>query len=60
MTHAHSKLSWLTITRVTTDAGGIPDVVTDGVNGLIVKMDDHEALARAAMHLIEHPFVTAK
>jgi len=45
---------------VTTDAGGIPDVVTDGVNGLIVMMDDHEALARAAIHLIEHPNLAAK
>lgn len=45
---------------VTTDAGGIPDVVTNGVTALMVKMDDHEALARAATHLIEHPDLAAK
>jgi len=45
---------------VTTDAGGIPDVVTDDVTGLLVKMDDHETLARAAINLIEHPEQAAK
>lgn len=45
---------------ITTDAGGIPDMVTDGVTGMIVKMDDHEALARAAIHLLEHPAVAKR
>ena len=45
---------------VTTDAGGIPDVVTDGVNGLIVKLDDWEALARSAINLIENRALAAK
>jgi glycosyltransferase involved in cell wall biosynthesis len=40
---------------VTTNAGGIPDVVTDNVTALMVKMDDHEALARSAIALIEQP-----
>jgi glycosyltransferase involved in cell wall biosynthesis len=40
---------------VTTNAGGIPDVVTGGVTALMVEMDDHEALARAAIDLIEQP-----
>lgn len=40
---------------VTTNAGGIPDMVTHGVTGLLVEMDDHEALARSAIDLIEHP-----
>src|SRR6185369_1663775 len=40
---------------VTTNAGGIPDVVTDGVTALMVEMDDHEALARNAMALLEQP-----
>jgi glycosyltransferase involved in cell wall biosynthesis len=40
---------------VTTNAGGIPDMVTHGVNGLIVEMDDHDALARVAIELIESP-----
>lgn len=45
---------------VTTDAGGIPDIVTDGVNGLIVKMEDWETLARFAIHLIEYPSLALK
>lgn len=40
---------------VTTNAGGIPDMVTDGVTGLIVEMDDYAALARSAIDLIEKP-----
>ena len=40
---------------VTTNAGGIPDMVTSGVTGLIVEMDDHEALARSAIDLLEQP-----
>src|SRR5215203_755088 len=40
---------------VTTNAGGIPDMVTSGVTGSIVEMDDHEALAHAAIDLIDNP-----
>jgi len=40
---------------VTTNSGGIPDVVTNGVTGLIVEMDDYEALARSAIELIQCP-----
>ena len=40
---------------VTTNAGGIPDTVTSGVTGLIVEMDDHEALAQAGIDLLEQP-----
>jgi len=40
---------------VTTNAGGIPDVVTDGVTAPMVEVDDHEALARSAIALIEQP-----
>jgi glycosyltransferase involved in cell wall biosynthesis len=40
---------------VTTNAGGIPDVVTDGVTALMVEIDDHEALARSAIALLEQP-----
>jgi len=40
---------------ITTNAGGIPDVVTDGVTALMVEMDDHEALAGSAIALIEQP-----
>lgn len=40
---------------VTTDAGGIPYIVTDGVTGLMVKRGDHEALAARAISLLEEP-----
>lgn len=36
---------------VSTDAGGVPDVVDDGVHGLLVPVGDAEAMA-AAMHRI--------
>jgi L-malate glycosyltransferase len=45
---------------VTTNAGGIPDMVTDGVTGMLVKMDDYEALAHSAIKLIEQPEVAAQ
>jgi glycosyltransferase involved in cell wall biosynthesis len=38
---------------VTTDAGGIPFIVSDQQNGLIVPRGDHAALARAAIRLLE-------
>jgi glycosyltransferase involved in cell wall biosynthesis len=38
---------------VTTDAGGIPYILTDGETGLMVKRGDHEALAAAAIRLLE-------
>ncbi|MEP7198301.1 MAG: glycosyltransferase family 4 protein [Chloroflexota bacterium] len=38
---------------VTTDAGGIPYIVTDGATGRIVPRDDHAALAAAALNLLE-------
>lgn len=37
---------------VTTDAGGIPWMVTDGETGLVVRVDDHEALANRALYLL--------
>lgn len=45
---------------VTTNAGGIPDVVTDGVTALMVQVDDHEGLAHGAINLIEHPEIAAR
>lgn len=38
---------------VTTDAGGIPYIVTDGETGLIVPRGDHEAMASCAIRLLE-------
>jgi glycosyltransferase involved in cell wall biosynthesis len=40
---------------VSTRAGGIPYIVTDGVTGLLVDTDDHEALAARAIYLLENP-----
>jgi glycosyltransferase involved in cell wall biosynthesis len=37
---------------VTTDAGGIPDMVTDGVTGLMVRCDDHHCLAENVIRLL--------
>jgi glycosyltransferase involved in cell wall biosynthesis len=38
---------------VTTDAGGIPYIVTDGETGLMVGCDDHEAMAARTLSLLE-------
>jgi L-malate glycosyltransferase len=40
---------------VTTSAGGIPYIVTDGETGLMVAPDDHVALAREAKRLFSEP-----
>lgn len=40
---------------VSTRAGGIPYIVTDGETGLLVDTDDHEALAARAVYLLENP-----
>ena len=38
---------------VTTDAGGIPYIVTNKETGLMVPRGDHEAMAAAAIRLLE-------
>jgi glycosyltransferase involved in cell wall biosynthesis len=38
---------------VTTDAGGIPYIVTNGETGLMVPRGDHEAMAACALRLLE-------
>jgi len=38
---------------VTTNAGGIPYILADGETGLMVERGDHEALAAAAIRLLE-------
>ena len=45
---------------VSTDAGGIPYVVTHGRTALLVGLNDHEALAREALRLIEEPGLAAR
>ena len=39
---------------VTTNAGGIPDIVTDEETGFVVDVDDHQALAQRAMKLLSN------
>jgi glycosyltransferase involved in cell wall biosynthesis len=38
---------------VTTNAGGIPYIVTNEETGLLVEMNDHAGLAQAAIRLLE-------
>src|SRR4030095_12398605 len=40
---------------VTTDAGGIPNMVTNERTALLVKQGDYEGLARAALRLLDEP-----
>src|SRR5262245_40653607 len=40
---------------VTTDAGGIPYILTHEETGLMVTCDDHQALAASAIRLLEDP-----
>ncbi len=42
---------------VTTDAGGIVDMVTNEKNGMIVQRGDHEGLAAAAIQLLDDPIL---
>jgi glycosyltransferase involved in cell wall biosynthesis len=45
---------------VTTNAGGIPYVVSHGRTGLLVEMNDHEAMAAAAVRLLVDEELAAK
>jgi len=40
---------------VSTNAGGIPYIVEDGVTGLLVNIGDHEAMAQNVIRIIEEP-----
>lgn len=40
---------------VTTDAGGIPDIVTDGKTGMIVPRGDYSQMAERAIRLLNDP-----
>ena len=44
---------------VTTNAGGIPDIVTDGETGFVVDIDDHQTLAQRAMQLLSNDNIAA-
>ena len=45
---------------VTTDAGGIPYILTDGETGLLVPRGDHEAMAGAALRLLGDDALAAR
>jgi len=40
---------------VSTNAGGIPAILTDGLNGLLVPCGDHQAAADAILRVLEQP-----
>jgi glycosyltransferase involved in cell wall biosynthesis len=40
---------------VATNAGGVPAILADGVQGLLVNCDDHEAAAARIVRLLEDP-----
>ena len=45
---------------VATDAGGVPDLLTDGVTGLIVPCNDDERMASAIERLLKDPNLAGK
>ena len=45
---------------VATNVGGIPELVTDGVTGLLVPASDDKALAGAILRLLEDPGLAAR
>ena len=42
---------------VSTRAGGVPAILTDGVHGLLAPCGDHAAVAAKVIHLLENPAV---
>lgn len=45
---------------VSTDAGGVPDIVADGVSGLLVPVGDAPAMAQAVLRLLDDPALGAR
>ena len=45
---------------VASDVGGIPDVVKDGVTGLLVPQKNSQLLAKAILEVLDNPARTAK
>ncbi|MCS7273098.1 MAG: glycosyltransferase family 4 protein [Fimbriimonadales bacterium] len=46
---------WAELPILATYAGGIPEAITDGVEGWLVRPKDPDALARALIEIIENP-----
>ena len=49
----------LGVTVVSRKVGGIPEVIRDGVNGILVPSDDPEELGRACMSIFQEPSLRA-
>ncbi len=45
---------------VSSNAGGIPNVVEDQMNGLLFAPDDHQAMAACALRLLDEPGLAAR
>jgi glycosyltransferase involved in cell wall biosynthesis len=45
---------------VATNAGGVPAILSDGVHGLLVDCDDHEAAASRILDLLANPALAAR
>ena len=45
---------------VSTEAGGVPAMLTDGVHGLLAPLDDDEAVARNVCRLLDDPALAAR
>lgn len=45
---------------VASDAGGVPTMVQDQVNGLLFACDDHRAMAACALRLLEEPGLASR
>ncbi len=45
---------------VATNAGGVPAILTDGLHGLLIECNDHQAAAAAILRLIDEPALSAR
>ena len=45
---------------VASDAGGIPEVVQDGVTGILVTPKDYKKIAEAIIYLLNNPYIATK
>lgn len=42
---------------IATRTGGVPEIISDGENGILIEPDDAQALAREMAHLLENPAI---
>ena len=45
---------------VATNGGGVPEIVQDGITGLLVPMGDAPSMAQAIIYLLDHPEAAAR